>query len=103
MANFFLLRVADPNGLIKYLADKNVFVNCLEGIPGFENYVRITIGTPQQTSIILDILSRLASEQAVSPTIVSKEVKPVNRLKTPLKPGSRIGMKKPVGTPQGQF
>ncbi|MCP4581543.1 MAG: aminotransferase class I/II-fold pyridoxal phosphate-dependent enzyme [candidate division Zixibacteria bacterium] len=99
-ANFFLMRVADPDGLVKSLADKNVFVNCLEGIPGFENYVRITIGTPQQTSIVLDILGRLAPEQAISSTTDRKDVKPVNRLHSSLKPGSRIVLKKPEGTVQ---
>jgi histidinol-phosphate aminotransferase len=100
-ANFFLLKVTDCNELVKSLADKNIFVNCLEGIPGFENYVRITIGTPEQTAIVLNILEQLAPEQEISPAAGEKDIKPVNRLKKPLKPVGRINIKRPANDPVG--
>jgi len=64
--NFFLLAVADPRGLVTSLAKKNIFINGLMGFQGFDNYVRITIGTPGQTSRLIEALVECAAEQSIS-------------------------------------
>jgi histidinol-phosphate aminotransferase len=64
--NFILLAVTDSRKLADDLTRNNIFVNCLDGYNGFENYVRITIGTPPQTGVLLDILGRYASSQTIS-------------------------------------
>ncbi|MCD6161725.1 MAG: aminotransferase class I/II-fold pyridoxal phosphate-dependent enzyme [candidate division Zixibacteria bacterium] len=65
-ANFFLLKINDINNLTETLTENKIFINNLLGIPGFDNYVRITIGTPSQTGVLLDILAKSASGQIKS-------------------------------------
>jgi len=64
-ANFFLLAVSDPHRLVRSLANKNIFINELMGFQGFDNYVRITIGTPGQTSQLIKALAECAIEQSI--------------------------------------
>jgi histidinol-phosphate aminotransferase len=65
-ANFFLLAVSDSGKLADDLMRYNIFINRLNNYHGFENYVRITIGTPAQTGVLLDVLGRFAETQAIS-------------------------------------
>ena len=69
-ANFFLLAAANPGHLVKTLAKQNIFIRDISHINGFQNYVRITIGTPSQAGILLDILSELSSSQKISLKLV---------------------------------
>jgi len=62
-ANFFLLKVKDPDTLVEALTENNIYVNNLSGVVGFEDYVRITIGTPSQTGVLLDVLAKLSGAQ----------------------------------------
>ena len=62
-ANFFLLKVRDPDKLVETLTKNNIFINSLPGVEGFENYVRITIGAPSQTGVLLDSLARISGAQ----------------------------------------
>ena len=62
-SNFFLLKVNDPDGLVEDFTRNNIIVNKLTGIQGFQNHLRITIGTPSQTGVLLDVLARVASSQ----------------------------------------
>lgn len=65
-ANFFLLKINNPDHLTETLKENKIFVNNLIEIPEFDNYVRVTIGTPSQTGVLLDILAKLASSQTMS-------------------------------------
>jgi histidinol-phosphate aminotransferase len=65
-ANFFLLAVSDSRKLADDLMRYNIFIKRLDNYHGFENYVRITIGTPAQTGVLLDVLGRFAETQAIS-------------------------------------
>ena len=80
LANYFVLRVQNPDRLLSTLAKNNIFIKSLSDIERFENHVRITIGTPSQTGILLDILGRVAESQVIAPVEYGAE--PVyNRLK----------------------
>ena len=56
-ANYVNVRVPDPAGLCKALADRNVYVRNRDGLPGMKGVVRITVGTPAQTRVLLDRLT----------------------------------------------
>ena len=62
-ANFLLLKTADPDELANMFRNNQILVNNLDNVPGFENYLRITIGTPSQTGILLDILAKSAGHR----------------------------------------
>ena len=76
-ANFITLKVNDPVSFTEKLVQKNIYINQLANLPGFDNYVRVTIGTPAQSGILLDILGELTESQAIRPN--SRH----NRLKKP--------------------
>jgi histidinol-phosphate aminotransferase len=78
-ANFFLLTVADPHGLVASLAKKNIYINDLAGFRGFDNCVRITIGTNRQTIRLLEALAQCAPEQAIRPSTNRIAVRSANR------------------------
>jgi len=65
LANYFLLKVRKPESLISTLAKNNIFIKSLSEIELFENHVRISIGTLSQTGVLLDILGRVAQNQAM--------------------------------------
>lgn len=69
-ANFFLLAAANPGHLMRSLIEHNIYVKDISQINGFQNYVRITIGTPSQTGILLDVLGRLSAGQKISLKLV---------------------------------
>jgi histidinol-phosphate/aromatic aminotransferase/cobyric acid decarboxylase-like protein len=81
LVNYFLLRVKNPEKLITTLAKNNIFIKSLSDIEQFENHVRITIGTPSQTGVLLDILGRVAESQALPHEDYAAEPA-VNRLNT---------------------
>ena len=55
-ANYVNVRVPDPAGLCRALAERNVYVRNRDGLPGMKGVVRITVGTPAQTRVLLDRL-----------------------------------------------
>jgi histidinol-phosphate aminotransferase len=63
-ANYFIIKVNDPDSMQETLAQNSIFVNNMFCLSGFQNYLRITIGTPTQTGILLDILARMIGTQA---------------------------------------
>jgi len=63
-ANFLLLQVNDPQKLTAELKLSNIYINNLDRYQEFKNHVKITIGTPSQTGVLLDALARLAESHA---------------------------------------
>ena len=53
-ANYVNVRVPDPAGLCRALAERNAYVRNRDGLPGMKGVVRITVGTPQQMRVLLD-------------------------------------------------
>lgn len=62
--NFFLLKVNDADSLVETVIKSNIFIHNLSRFSGFENCVQITIGAPSHTQTVLNLLGRLAGEQA---------------------------------------
>lgn len=61
-ANFFLLKVSDPNSARELLEDNGVLVNDLSDIGELNGYLRVTIGVPEDMDKLLLILSRMAQQ-----------------------------------------
>ncbi len=60
-ANFFLIRFSDPKLAIKILEENKIFVRDRSSVPQLEGYIRVTIGTPEQTECLLQVLRELAA------------------------------------------
>lgn len=58
-ANFALVRVADPAGLVRALETVGVFVRDRSHIRGFEGIVRVTVGTRAQMEEVVRRIDRL--------------------------------------------
>lgn len=59
MANFILIRVEDAEALYDRLAEKGLRVRYAPKLAGLEKYLRITVGTPAQNSLLLESLASL--------------------------------------------
>ncbi len=55
-ANFWLVKVADANGLYQYLASKGVVVRNRTKEYGCKNCLRITVGTSSQNEVLIKVL-----------------------------------------------
>ncbi len=62
--NFLLLHVSDCSEAIRLLEEERVIVRDLSSSEKFEGYLRITLGTPAQTEMLLLALGRLAEKLA---------------------------------------
>ena len=63
-ANFFALRVSYAAEAAEALQQEGILVESLAGVKQLENYLRITIGTPDQMDRLLLVLSRIADRFA---------------------------------------
>ena len=52
-ANFLLVKVRDPQGLLKFLAQRNVIIRDRSNLPVCERSVRITVGSPRENSRLI--------------------------------------------------
>jgi len=64
--NFMILKAAEPDNLAKALEENNIYVKTLAGIAGFEDYIRLSIGTVSQTEKLLSVLENLAESQVTT-------------------------------------
>jgi histidinol-phosphate aminotransferase len=62
--NFMLLQVSDSAQAVRLLADERIFVRNLSSQSQLDGYLRITIGTPAQTEMLLLALGKLADKLA---------------------------------------
>lgn len=58
-ANFVLLRVSDPDAVLRALADRGVVVRDARSHAALPDGVRISVGTPEQTDLVLDTLRKV--------------------------------------------
>ena len=65
--NYVLVSVADPKRLVASLETVGVFVRDRSHIQGFEGFVRITVGTPEQME---DLVGRLDGILATQPDLL---------------------------------
>jgi len=52
-ANFVLIKTLDSQELFNFLLDKRILIKNLSKMKGLENFLRITIGSPNENSILL--------------------------------------------------
>jgi histidinol-phosphate aminotransferase len=62
--NFMLVQVSDTEEAIELLADERIYVHHLYGFEDLDSYLRITLGTPAQTEMLLLALGRAAETLA---------------------------------------
>ena len=58
-SNFLLVKVANANNLYKYLLDNGIVVRNRSQIKGCEECLRITVGTPKQNNLLINVLKRI--------------------------------------------
>lgn len=61
-ANFFLIRLNNPQNAIRTLEEHKIFVRDRSTVVQLEGFVRITIGTPEQTERLLTVLKKLSDD-----------------------------------------
>jgi histidinol-phosphate aminotransferase len=86
-ANFFLLRISEPEEATGFLEQEGILVRNLNGIEQMGGYLRVTIGTPEQTDGLLLVLSRMAERFATGfnrNRVIERAGKSVTRLKKPV-------------------
>ncbi len=86
-ANFFLLKVSEPEEAVESLEQNGILVRNLAGTKLMDGYLRVTIGTLEQTDRLLLVLSRLAEKFATGfnrNRIVEGAAKSVDRLVKPV-------------------
>ncbi len=86
-ANFFLLKVSEPEETAESLEQNGILVRNLTDTKQMDGYLRVTIGTLEQTDRLLLVLSRLAEKFATGfnrNRIVEGAAESVDRLKKPV-------------------
>jgi histidinol-phosphate aminotransferase len=58
-ANFLLIRVAYPKVVYQELIARKIIVRDRSNVPGCENCLRITVGTPEENRHLVDVLQEL--------------------------------------------
>jgi len=65
-ANFLLLKVLEPVKLYKYLVNAGIIVRDRSSVPLCQGCLRITVGTPEENSLLLDALKKYEPEKEKS-------------------------------------
>ncbi len=74
-ANFLLVRVEDPGGLYRYLAQRGIVVRDRSSMAGCEGCLRITVGRPPENRLLTEAIRDFAAGTAVDG---SRRSEPVN-------------------------
>jgi histidinol-phosphate aminotransferase len=80
-ANFLLVKVEDPKGLYRYLAEKGIVVRDRSSVKGCEGSLRITVGRPPENRLLLEAI-RGFMEGAETDTTVRREKAKIRRRTT---------------------
>ncbi len=60
-ANFLLVRCSRPGESVwRDLIDQGILVRNLDGLPGLDGYLRITVGRPEENDAVIEALGRLS-------------------------------------------
>ncbi len=57
-ANFLLIEMKDARGFCNFAEENNVVIRDFSSKPGSENCLRLTIGTPEENDIVLELLEK---------------------------------------------
>ena len=58
-SNFLLVKVANADNVYKFLLDNGIVVRNRSQIKGCEECLRITVGTPKQNNLLINVLKRI--------------------------------------------
>ena len=58
-SNFLLVKVANANNVYKFLLDNGIVVRNRSQIKGCQECLRITVGTPKQNKLLINVLKRI--------------------------------------------
>lgn len=58
-SNFLLVKVTNANNVYKFLLDNGIVVRNRSQIKGCEECLRITVGTPKQNNLLINVLKRI--------------------------------------------
>ena len=58
-SNFLLVKVINANNVYKFLLDNGIVVRNRSQIKGCEECLRITVGTPKQNNLLINVLKRI--------------------------------------------
>ncbi len=61
-ANFILFRVADGIKVLRKLEEQGILVRDMSGYSVLKNFLRVTVGTPEENSIFLEALSKINND-----------------------------------------
>jgi histidinol-phosphate aminotransferase len=61
-ANFLLVRFEDAGAAFQSLLDAGIVVRDMRAVPGLDDALRISIGTPEQNGAVLRILQATAAQ-----------------------------------------
>lgn len=61
-ANFLLVAMRNAKGFYDFAAQNDVILRDFSSKPGTENCLRISIGTPEENNLVLDLLGRFSAE-----------------------------------------
>jgi histidinol-phosphate aminotransferase len=86
-ANFFLIRVSDPEVAVQRLLAADFRVRDFSKLPELTGYLQITIGIPEETDRLLLSLSRLAHELSTGMNRISQRPS-IDRLNTRVEIGA---------------
>ena len=73
-ANFLLVRVEDPKGLYKYLAERGIVVRDRSSMEGCEGCLRITVGRPPENSLLLEAIGGFMAGTGADSAVKSEQV-----------------------------
>lgn len=59
-ANFFMIRTSKHKELQKYLLDNGIIVRSRHTMPLCQNCIRITVGTPEQNNMLVELIKKFA-------------------------------------------
>ena len=65
-ANFILVKVPDAVALMQYLRKHRVLIKDLSAMPTLANCLRITVGTEQETDLVIDLIQRYYGYESYS-------------------------------------
>ena len=61
--NFLLFRCPDASGICRYLMERGIVVRDRSLMPGLDDCLRVSVGTPEENDAFLDALRRLLRER----------------------------------------
>jgi histidinol-phosphate aminotransferase len=72
-ANFILIKINSVNAFLEFSRENHIFLRDRSSMPGLNNFIRITIGTPKEMKIVIDMIKKF-KEMETEITITENEL-----------------------------